>query len=260
MDLCELDSITPDRFEEFLAAAGSSAKVLVEDFKVFEANWDTWLKAGGPPEIEIPEYEESPEEKEFRRQSHQAKLLQDAKDKYLEAGLSREDTQKHKLYLEASELFRQALELGAIPKNLVKFAQEARRWAEFYNPASQTIYDPKPGNLSYIQIGELGKKDQIIIHRLVELGATVRNLHPNDPTIVVEVPHNLADPLNIEIGFLLNELAPGDFAENLWELRSCKDISVDLAEIKTKKAKRGIRLVDSYPWGLKYYVYRFKRK
>lgn len=255
MDLCKLDSITPERFQEFLAEVGKEVKVLVEDFKDFEANWETWLKAGGPPE-----YEEPPVEKEFRIQSHQAELLQEAKDKYLEAGLSREYTQRHKLYLEAGELFGQAMELGAIPKNLVKYAQGARRWAEFYKLASQTIYDPTPGDLSYKQLSELGKKDQIIIHRLVELGTTVRNLHPNDPTIVIEVPHNLADPLNIEIGFLLNELAPGDFAENLWELRSCKDISVDLTEIKTKKAKRGIRLVDSYPWGLKYYVYRFKRK
>jgi len=123
------------------------------------------------------------------------------------------------------------------------------------------IFDPKPGELSYRQLDKLDKKEKFIIYRLVELGATVRNfVDKDDPTIVIEVPHNLAGPLNIEIGFLLNELAPGDFAQNLSGIFSCKEMSHNVREMIKRQDALGIRLVESYPTHLKYYVYRSPRR
>ncbi|MCP4374509.1 MAG: hypothetical protein GY797_41365 [Deltaproteobacteria bacterium] len=56
-----------------------------------------------------------------------------AKDKFLDAGLSRDNKQKYTLYLQSSDLFEQAMELGSIPKNLVRSANGAKRWVKRYS-------------------------------------------------------------------------------------------------------------------------------
>lgn len=123
---------------------------------------------------------------------------------------------------------------------------------------AQIIFNPEPGKLTYEHFDKLSQKQQVIVRRLVELGVNVRNLpSSNRSPVVIEVPINLAEPLNIEIGFLLNELASGDFVENLRGIHSCKDTSINFNELKTESSKQSLRFVESYPNYLKYYVYMF---
>jgi len=136
---------------------------------------------------------------------------------------------------------------------LKSHAQQAKHWIDFKQETDQKSSEQERGELKYVQFDELETKDQIIIHRLVELGVTVRNVDPADPTIAIDVPHGLSSWLNIEVGFLLNALASGDFVENLRGIAS-RAILVDLNDIKTENAQQELRSGESYITHMRYYV------
>ena len=78
-------------------------------------------------------HEDEPETDETKRQQlGQDILLQMAIGKFLRARFTKSPALTYSLYLAASELFEQAMELGPIPSGLDKYAKGAKYWVEIY--------------------------------------------------------------------------------------------------------------------------------
>lgn len=123
--ICQEHTLHQDRLEEFIGIIQNTAKYLEEIFTEVEQNWKTWVESKN---FDWRKYYE-PESP----QPSQGELLQTAKEKFLDAGLSGDNEEKHRLYLQSSELFERVMALGPIPDNLVKFAEGAKRWAKHYS-------------------------------------------------------------------------------------------------------------------------------
>lgn len=123
--ICQEYTLDQDRLEKYIGIIQNTAKYLEELFTDVEQNWETWVESRN---FDWRKYNEAE-----LLSPNQDELLQMAKEKFLDAGLSGDNEQKHSLYLQSSELFEQAIALGPIPENLVKFAEGSKRWAKHYS-------------------------------------------------------------------------------------------------------------------------------
>ena len=65
-----------------------------------------------------------------RAKNDQRRILQQAKDTFLSAGLAKASEDRRRLYLKSAELFERAAELGEIPRAYRDHASKARRFAQ----------------------------------------------------------------------------------------------------------------------------------